>query len=168
MVLRCGTASHFTIVHLFTALCSRTCLACGLFRNFICLPTCSRCCFECIEKAPELSMISRSTATARYSVHESALKHLALSFYSLPGRYTIEQIQCNRRIGLVAEMDFRRALGLASTPGSLPRGTNLRKSNDVYTFTTTTTLPWNGRTRNVLQRMSRYTSQALVEVRHCH
>ena len=146
VVFRCGTAYHFTMLNLFTTLCSKTCLVCGWFGNFICLPTCSRCCFECISKGvPELSMIARSRAKARYDISETALRRLVPSFRSLPGIYTLLQVKHTRRVGLVAEMDLRRALSLSSTPDPWLRHRshiNARESKYTYTFMATTTLPY--------------------------
>ncbi|KAI0543742.1 hypothetical protein F4679DRAFT_567605 [Xylaria curta] len=82
-------ATKVSLVDLDTALCTVACSICGEFSGFISIPTWKRCCFSCLQRAPELRMESLAEAKRDFGLTKSQLGQLDL-FYALPGKYTMQ------------------------------------------------------------------------------
>ncbi|KAH9889153.1 F-box domain-containing protein [Xylariomycetidae sp. FL2044] len=55
---RTGLSHHTSVSYLHAALLTELCVICGSFGGFLFLPSASRCCFACIESAPDFRIIS--------------------------------------------------------------------------------------------------------------
>ncbi|KAI0183826.1 hypothetical protein EV127DRAFT_376107 [Xylaria flabelliformis] len=82
-------AAKISLVDLDTALCTAACAICGEFSGFISIPTWKRCCFSCLQRAPELRMQSLAGARKDFGLTKSQLDQLSL-FQALPGTYTLK------------------------------------------------------------------------------
>ncbi|KAJ5609634.1 hypothetical protein N7528_010201 [Penicillium herquei] len=52
-LLRTRLAVHISLLEFYNALCTKNCAFCGEFGGFMCLPIWKRCCFKCVEVAPQ-------------------------------------------------------------------------------------------------------------------
>ncbi|KAL2022239.1 hypothetical protein VTK56DRAFT_5849 [Thermocarpiscus australiensis] len=82
LVALCKTkiASHFTLGDVQTALGVKNCPFCGEFAGFVFLPTLQRCCFPCLQLAPEFNvyrLVRAATEPARPQFSGAFLGHMA-------------------------------------------------------------------------------------------
>ncbi|KAI1736285.1 hypothetical protein F4680DRAFT_263273 [Xylaria scruposa] len=82
-------ATKVSLIDLDTALCTMACAICGEFSGFISILTWKRCCFSCLQRAPELRMESLTEAKRDFGLTRSQSRQLNL-FHALPGKYTLE------------------------------------------------------------------------------
>lgn len=102
-----GLLSKYSAKHLYSILCQDRCSGCTSFGSFLFLPTCSRCCFSCIEKNPEMVVISVSTAAALFGLANKAVRQLAI-ITTISGDYGIFQKPHRRRIRIVSRQKARK------------------------------------------------------------
>ncbi|KXT08083.1 hypothetical protein AC579_10448 [Pseudocercospora musae] len=87
---------------LYTALRSASCWSCGDFGPFLFLPTCDRCCYECLSRNQSLWAIPCSEAQEAFDLCAASIKNLPL-LHSLPGRYHVKHsVTSKRRLQLVS------------------------------------------------------------------
>ncbi|KAI0394804.1 hypothetical protein F5Y17DRAFT_236279 [Xylariaceae sp. FL0594] len=100
-LLRTQLAIGVSLSDFYGALCTNACAFCGGFGGFISLLTWNRCCFKCLQEAPETQV--RTLALVRKHLHltKSGINQLR-SFKTLPGRYTLEESVYKSRIKVVS------------------------------------------------------------------
>ncbi|KAJ4302092.1 hypothetical protein N0V88_002228 [Collariella sp. IMI 366227] len=99
-------AADFTLTDIRTALTTENCRFCGEFGGFVSLLGFQRCCFPCLQLAPELTVyLARNRNTKRLRD--------ALVLRSLPGRY-----------GLVETLVTKRSWLTATKPSNASRPSN--------------------------------------------
>lgn len=74
-----------------TALVSDRCVSCRKYAAFLFLPTCERCCYECLHKKPSLRVIRRSMAAFYFGLSAEDLGRLP-TMVSIPGRYAVGHV----------------------------------------------------------------------------
>lgn len=96
--LLCDFAAH--TIH--TTLRSVACSSCGDFGPFLFLPTCQRCCYECLPRNQSLWVVSRSEAQKAFGLPAADIKRLP-TLHSVPGKYYVKYtISSKRRHRLVS------------------------------------------------------------------
>lgn len=104
-ILSTGTAPFIQCQQLFNKLTSSTCESCSHFAGHLYLLTCTRVCFRCFTQLPRYRPILRLHARRQFTLSTKDIQRLP-QLNSVPGRYTIIQKSCRRRLILV---DFETA-----------------------------------------------------------
>ncbi|KAK3300681.1 uncharacterized protein B0H64DRAFT_381537 [Chaetomium fimeti] len=100
-LLRTGLAIAVSLSDFYKAVCTESCAVCGAFSGFISLVTWTRCCFECVQKAPETQLRSLASIQNRFPFAEVEIDSLQ-SFETLPGTYTMEEAAYKSRTAVVS------------------------------------------------------------------
>lgn len=100
-LLRTRLAIVVSLFDFYDVLCTKACTVCGDFGGFVSILHWSRCCFECLQKAPEIQV--RTLASVRKQFHLTKAQERQLrSFKTLPGIYTMEESVYKSRITVVS------------------------------------------------------------------
>ena len=87
---------------LHNTLLSKECASCGRFGAFLFLPTCKRCCYDCLWQNPSLWVMPISAAAKCFGLPTSLVKTLP-TMLSLPGNYQVRfGVSVTRRRRLVS------------------------------------------------------------------
>jgi hypothetical protein len=105
-LLRTRLASGVSLFDFYDVLCTKACALCGGFGGFISLLTWSRCCFPCLQRAPETQVQSLATARKQFHLTKAESGQLR-SFKTLPGIYSMEETVCKSRITVVSVQQAR-------------------------------------------------------------
>ncbi|KAF5568185.1 hypothetical protein FPHYL_2917 [Fusarium phyllophilum] len=62
---RTDLSGHVSYSDIYTALTTTKCAFCGLFGDFLFLPTAKRCCFECLRTSPETALVNEARISRR-------------------------------------------------------------------------------------------------------
>ena len=94
---------HHSAAALHAALLSAHCASCGEYGPFLFLPTCERCCFECLGKNQSLWVIPTYVAKKCFGLTTSLVKRLPI-MRSVPGKYYVRlaSISRQRQVQLVS------------------------------------------------------------------
>jgi hypothetical protein len=103
-----GTASHFSVDDVFHALSAPSCHVCGKFGAYLWIPECIRCCFPCVQKAPELMPISERDASAAFGLTKNRLSRVPI-MTTLPGAYGPQQRHYRKKRYLLSRERARQA-----------------------------------------------------------
>lgn len=113
--LRTQLAPWYSIRDLFDVLCTRECVLCGSFGNFIFLPTFTKCCFSCLEVAPQLRVLRFASVLKAYThLRRSRVRKSIPVLKSIPGVY--QGFSRKQPLLLVSEIDIMKYLGDAYKP----------------------------------------------------
>ncbi|KAJ5709147.1 hypothetical protein N7493_010481 [Penicillium malachiteum] len=100
-LFRTRRAADIPLLDFYDTLCTKPCAFCGEFAGFISLLTWKRCCFACLQKAPETQV--RTLASMRKQLHLTKPELAQLvSFKSLPGIYTMNETIIKSRTTIVS------------------------------------------------------------------
>ncbi|KAL2015245.1 hypothetical protein VTK56DRAFT_5951 [Thermocarpiscus australiensis] len=117
-LLRTQLAMGVSLRDFYSALCTKACALCGEFGGFITLLTWHRCCFMCLQQAPEAQV--RPLAAVRRQLHLSKAElHQLRSFRTLPGIYSMEESVRKSRVAIVSIHQAALLTGLQ--PHALPQ-----------------------------------------------
>lgn len=83
------------------ALYTKACTLCGEFGGFVSLLTWTRCCFKCLQVAPETQVRSLAAVRKQFHLAKTVLGQLR-SFKTLPGTYTMEESVYKSRLTVVS------------------------------------------------------------------
>ena len=93
---------------LHAALLSADCQSCGEYGPFLHLPTCKRCCYQCLWKHPRLWVIPISQVKSCFGITNNQLKRLPV-MRSIPGRYSVRNsVSRRQRIRLLCVETAKR------------------------------------------------------------
>ncbi|KAF5240498.1 hypothetical protein FANTH_9546 [Fusarium anthophilum] len=143
-MLRAGLATRFTFGDMYRELTTEKCSICKNFGGFLFLPTATRCCFSCIENAPELRvngliLFKRLTKISM----DLVTSHIEPIVKTVPGIYSMEEKPVHRPRLLLVEPEATRTL---STLGHLtPKAIATLEMQDDYKnfrFMVSTAYPW--------------------------
>lgn len=119
-VLRTRLAPHFNFRALYRLLCSTECQQCGSFGGFLFLPTAVRCCFQCLERSPQLGLLSLTHLAGASGISPARLRRLVPVLRTIPGLYSMQETSRQKRLHLVPNIVACEALkGLGIGPGKL-------------------------------------------------
>lgn len=106
---RTRTLAYHSANDLLSALSSNTCASCGQFGTYLCLLTCQRCCWQCLDINPALWALPPTTATKLFSLSTKQVATLP-TIFTLPGFYRMayNSDQRKRRYKLVSVRDAKR------------------------------------------------------------
>jgi hypothetical protein len=97
-----GLISLHSADTLYGALLSEPCVSCREYGAFLFLPTCERCCYECLCRNQSLWVISTTHARKCFDLTSAQAKQLP-SMRSIPGRYFVgHQISRRRQMKLTS------------------------------------------------------------------
>ncbi|KAH9895546.1 F-box domain-containing protein [Xylariomycetidae sp. FL2044] len=100
-----------SVAELHAGLRMERCAYCAEYGAFLFLPTCERCCWECLRRVPSLRMISPKEAKRYFGLSDRHLRQLP-TLYVIPGTYGISADAAPGQCRLVS-VKAARALGLA-------------------------------------------------------
>ena len=100
-LLRTRLAIGVSLFDFYDALCTKACALCGEFGGFISLLTWTRCCFTCLQEAPETQLQTRAAARKQFHLTKAKLNQLR-SFKTLPGIYSMRESVHKSRITVVS------------------------------------------------------------------
>ncbi|KAI1116740.1 F-box domain-containing protein [Nemania sp. NC0429] len=109
---RTGLSHHTSISDLHAALLTELCVICGSFGGFLFLPSATRCCFACIESAPDFRIISFHSLQKESRRLATWLKRSHPVIHSIPGSYSSNEKEYTSRRKLVSghhALQFPRA-----------------------------------------------------------
>ncbi|KAF5588516.1 hypothetical protein FPANT_6591 [Fusarium pseudoanthophilum] len=143
-MLRSRLATHFTFGDMYRALIHEACSFCKNFGGFLYLPTAARCCFECIENAPELRVISMSALSKLTKLSAKRLKsHLGYVLRTVPGIYSMRERPAVRPGLLLAEVEATRTLTeLGLITSDAVQALEARSEQKNQRFMMSTAYPW--------------------------
>jgi hypothetical protein len=102
-LLRTQLARIISLSDFYKSLCTENCDICGQFGGFVSFLTWTRCCFKCLQEAPETQVQSLAAARKQFHLTKAKLTQMQLvSFKTLPGIYTMEESVFKRRITIVS------------------------------------------------------------------
>jgi hypothetical protein len=125
-LLRTRLAISIPLFDFYNALCTKACALCGEFGGFISLLTWKRCCFKCLQGAPETQVQTLTAVRKQFHLTKVELDQLR-SFKTLPGIYSMKESVHKSRIAIVSVHQAilvcrRRSHALAQTqPASSER-----------------------------------------------
>ena len=90
-LLRTEIARDVSLNDFYDALCTRDCALCGNFSGVMSLLTWTRCCFRCLEDAPEIQVGTAEAIQKKFHFTQAEVRQLK-SFNTLPGLYS--SLQC--------------------------------------------------------------------------
>ncbi|KAI1774679.1 hypothetical protein F4818DRAFT_418575 [Hypoxylon cercidicola] len=100
-LLRTRLANSISLFEFYDALCTKACTLCGEFGGFISLLTWTRCCFKCLQEAPETQVQSLAFTRKQLRLTKAEIRQLR-SFKTLPGIYSMEDSVRKSRITVVS------------------------------------------------------------------
>lgn len=100
-LLRTRLATGFSLFDIYDALCTEACALCGEFGGFVSLLAWKRCCFTCLQEAPETQVRSLVIAQKELRLMKPDLARLRL-IRNLPGKYSMEETFFKPRSRLVS------------------------------------------------------------------
>ncbi|KAI0838872.1 hypothetical protein F5Y06DRAFT_34142 [Hypoxylon sp. FL0890] len=100
-LLRTRLALGVSLFDFYYALCTKACTLCGEFGGFISLLTWNRCCFKCLQGAPETQVQSLAAVRKQFHLTKAELDQLR-SFKTLPGIYSMEESVYKSRVTVVS------------------------------------------------------------------
>ncbi|KAI1765527.1 hypothetical protein GGR53DRAFT_262678 [Hypoxylon sp. FL1150] len=100
-LLRTRFANNVSLFGFYDALCTKACAFCGQFAGFISLLTWNRCCFPCLQGAPEIQVQTLAATRKQFHLTKSESNQLR-SFKTLPGTYTMEESAYKSRTTVVS------------------------------------------------------------------
>lgn len=117
-------SSNFGARAIFDALVTRECSLCGAFGGFFCLITTKHCCLPCLEKAPELAVISLSEACKIAGTSRALLQREVPVVHTIPGSYGTNATNRKRKLQVVSRTPFSELL--QETGDTRPRRSFIR------------------------------------------
>ncbi|KAK1989714.1 hypothetical protein LX36DRAFT_664974 [Colletotrichum falcatum] len=99
--LRTQIATSVSLFEFYDALCTKACTLCGKFGGFISLLTWNRCCFVCLQRAPETQVRTLAAVRKQLNLTKAELNQLR-SFKTLPGIYSMKESVHKSRITVVS------------------------------------------------------------------
>ncbi|QGI90768.1 hypothetical protein CEK26_003837 [Fusarium fujikuroi] len=143
-MLRARLATHFTFEDMYRALTTESCSFCAKFGGFLYLPTACRCCFACIENAPELRVISMSALAKLTKLSAKRLSSdIGYTLRTVPGIYSMEERTARRPALLLAEVEATRRLSdLGLLTSDTTRALEARSEQKNQRFMMSTAYPW--------------------------
>ncbi|GKU21720.1 unnamed protein product [Fusarium langsethiae] len=124
---RTGLSHHVTYKDLHQALITEECMLCGEFGGLLFLPTCTRCCYNCLREEPELAVIEsfqeeclrilNPGGTDEDVFNTSSYRYLKIQNWDIPTRMLhnskgIPAIDISREIQSLASMQGNREAAL--------------------------------------------------------
>lgn len=100
-LFRTRLAIVISLFDFYKALCTKVCTHCEDFGGFISLLTWKRCCFKCLQEAPEMQVQTLATVRKQFHLNKVELEQLR-SFKNLPGIYTMNESIHKSRIAIVS------------------------------------------------------------------
>lgn len=100
-LLRTQLATGVSLFVFYCALCTKACTLCGNFGGFISLLTWTRCCFKCLQGAPQIQVQTLAAVRKQFHLKKAELDQLR-SFKTLPGIYSMEESVRKSRITVVS------------------------------------------------------------------
>lgn len=79
---------YHTAATLYAAITSQNCASCGEYGPFLFLPTCQRCCYECLHNNQSLWVVPKALAKKCFHLAPQHLREIP-TMRSIPGKYRI-------------------------------------------------------------------------------
>ncbi|KAM3492788.1 hypothetical protein MY3957_003879 [Beauveria namnaoensis] len=99
-LLRTRLADSVSLAGFYSILCTEACELCGEFAGYISLLTWKRCCFQCLQVAPELRLQTLAASRKQFRLTKVEIGQLR-SFKTLPGIYSMDELPQKSRIAVI-------------------------------------------------------------------
>ncbi|PVH77533.1 hypothetical protein DL98DRAFT_573683 [Cadophora sp. DSE1049] len=100
-LLRTRLAMGISLLDFYNALRAKACTLCGEFGGFISLLRWQRCCFKCLQEAPETQVQSLTAVRKQFHLTRVEMDQLR-SYKTLPGIYSMKESVYKSRIAIVS------------------------------------------------------------------
>ncbi len=100
-LLRTRLAIYVSLFDFYNVLCTKTCTLCSEFGGFVSLLTWNRCCFTCLQRAPEIQVQTLAAVRKQFHLTKAELAQVR-SFKTLPGIYSMKESVHKSRITVVS------------------------------------------------------------------
>ncbi|KYK56494.1 Cyclin-like F-box [Drechmeria coniospora] len=100
-LLRTRLAVTVSLFDFYYALCTKLCTTCGEFGGFMSLLAWNRCCFVCLQNAPECQVKTLASVRKQFNMTKAEAVRLE-SFKTLPGIYSMEESAYRSRVTVVS------------------------------------------------------------------
>lgn len=90
-----------SLIDFYDTLCIKFCTLCGEFGGFVSLLTWKRCCFWCLQTAPELQVQTVAAARKQFRLTKAEINELK-TFKTIPGIYSMDETTQKSRITVVS------------------------------------------------------------------
>lgn len=101
------------------ALISESCVSCQNYAPFLCLPTCERCCYQCLQREISLRVIKIRMAVRCFGISRRDL-HRVLAMQSIQGTYSVSH-----------EATYPKQVDLVSLKQAIELGISLHGSKEA-------------------------------------
>ena len=134
-----GSIRYHSATTLHRELSSQSCVSCGYFGAFLFLPTCERCCYECLSRNHSLWVVPPALAKKCFDLNDCQIKDIPI-IRSVPGVY---------KIGFHREMTRTRRLNLVSVKSAKALGIKVHGSTANMPDWSSLCRPWASSTKNL-------------------
>jgi hypothetical protein len=148
-LLRTRLAIDVSLFDFYDALCTKACALCGEFGGFMSLLAWNRCCFKCLQEAPELQVRTLASAQKQFRLTKAQVQQLK-SLKTLPGTYTMEESVYKSRIMVVSAHQALSASG-QQPHSSQAQPANFER-NQKFNFMGSCALPYYDRRAGRIER----------------
>ena len=99
-------------ISIYAALHSGNCSSCQNYGPFLFLPTCERCCYECLCSNPSMRVITNGMAKIHFGISPKDLRRIP-AMLSVPGTYSVRYTVTRRKRTKLVSLKQARELGVA-------------------------------------------------------
>jgi hypothetical protein len=150
-LLRTRLATGVSLSDFHDALCTKSCALCGEFAGFMSALTWTRCCFRCLEKAPETEVQALGTVRRKFHLTTKGQIAQLKSFKTLPGTYwvdsgCVDESVRKRRNTLVSAHQARLVFGQQAHTPVQEQATNWTRRTSVFRYMAACALDYHDRT----------------------
>ncbi|MCJ1261105.1 hypothetical protein MMC22_000969 [Lobaria immixta] len=109
---RTNLIKFHTAAAMYAALLSDKCVSCQKYAAFLFLPTCERCCYECLKSKRSLRVITIRMARICFGLSPKDLGQVPIML-SIPGRYSVGYTVTRRRRVRLVSLKQAEKLGIS-------------------------------------------------------
>lgn len=131
-------AIDVSLFDFYHALCTKACTFCNEFGGFISLLTWNRCCFTCLQRAPETQVQTLAAVRKQFHLTKAKISQLR-SFKTLPGTYSLQESVYKSRVAVVSV--HQALLVSGQQPHTLTQAANSER-NQKFNFMGSCALPY--------------------------
>lgn len=129
--------SKFSVNHIYATLCDAQCANCADSGQLLFLPTCSRCCYECLGTQPRFSVVPVPVALSKLKMKEKELRNIPI-LRTIPGYYFLKPKLRRRVLRLVSEEEAAK-LGKHTYGKGMP---SIGTGGHIERWQAATACPW--------------------------
>ncbi|KAF2453095.1 hypothetical protein BDY21DRAFT_146643 [Lineolata rhizophorae] len=137
-LLRTRLGSGVTLSDFYRVMRTKNCELCGHFGGFVFLPTWTRCCFDCLQQAPETRMETLDSIQKRLRLTPQEVLQIG-SFQPLSGFYSMDESWHDPRFKLVS---IQRAASVLQREATDEEQRQAQPRNSTFQYMASCALPF--------------------------